>query len=223
MRWVVADVTTWSPERCYGIWHDRAFLHFLTDPADREAYVDRLVTALHPGSHAIIATIWVLSPRCRATSLQRASVSGSTGLKWQRTLPLPPRPRTIGPAARAALAQRHVANRTSPDCLQPAGASRTMRVLFVETSVPDSARAMYFRQRVKNIVADAGLAVPNRRASLNHLGIQDDARFHRDLLVEQLDMFVRQTRAAVRYRAANAAHVRRAVDAQKRVAAAFLE
>jgi ubiquinone/menaquinone biosynthesis C-methylase UbiE len=33
------DVLTWAPDRKYDIWHDRAVLHFLTEPAERERYV----------------------------------------------------------------------------------------------------------------------------------------------------------------------------------------
>ncbi|HYE76705.1 MAG TPA: class I SAM-dependent methyltransferase [bacterium] len=56
VQWVVADITRWEPERQYACWHDRAAFHFLTDPADRAAYVGRLSRALAPGGHAIIGT-----------------------------------------------------------------------------------------------------------------------------------------------------------------------
>ena len=32
--WIAADVTRWRPTRRYGLWHDRAVFHFLTEPAD---------------------------------------------------------------------------------------------------------------------------------------------------------------------------------------------
>ena len=56
VTWIVADVTTWEPSQRYDVWHDRAALHFLTDAADRAAYVARLARALRPGGHAIIGT-----------------------------------------------------------------------------------------------------------------------------------------------------------------------
>jgi SAM-dependent methyltransferase len=40
----------------YDIWHDRAAFHFLTEAADRLAYVERLRSALRPGGHVIIGT-----------------------------------------------------------------------------------------------------------------------------------------------------------------------
>ncbi len=56
VQWIVADATSWEPPRRYALWHDRAALHFLTDPADRAAYVARLLQALVPGGHAIIGS-----------------------------------------------------------------------------------------------------------------------------------------------------------------------
>jgi SAM-dependent methyltransferase len=55
VHWIVADVTRWKPERQFNLWHDRAVLHFLTDPKDQEAYGAALRAALAPGGHAIIA------------------------------------------------------------------------------------------------------------------------------------------------------------------------
>jgi SAM-dependent methyltransferase len=56
VTWLAADLLTWQPTRQYAIWHDRAVLHFFTDPADRSRYVDNLRAALMSGGHAIIAT-----------------------------------------------------------------------------------------------------------------------------------------------------------------------
>lgn len=56
VQWITADVTEWPPSRAFDIWHDRAAFHFLTEPADRAAYVARLNEALRVGGHAIIAT-----------------------------------------------------------------------------------------------------------------------------------------------------------------------
>jgi SAM-dependent methyltransferase len=54
--WIAADVTTWEPLRTYDLWHDRAAFHFLTEAADRNAYVVRLKNAVRAGGHVIIAT-----------------------------------------------------------------------------------------------------------------------------------------------------------------------
>ena len=56
VQWVIADVTTWEPSQTYDVWHDRAALHFLTDPKDRAAYAERVLRAVRPGGHVIIGT-----------------------------------------------------------------------------------------------------------------------------------------------------------------------
>lgn len=71
-HWIVADMTTWSPTRVYDVWHDRAALHFLTDPADQSAYVARLRAALKPGGCAILATFAPDGPeKCSGLPVQR--------------------------------------------------------------------------------------------------------------------------------------------------------
>jgi 2-polyprenyl-3-methyl-5-hydroxy-6-metoxy-1,4-benzoquinol methylase len=65
VQWVVADVTTWEPAQTYDVWHDRAALHFLTDPKDRNAYAKRVLKAVRRGGHVIIGTFALDGPeRC---------------------------------------------------------------------------------------------------------------------------------------------------------------
>lgn len=72
VRWITADLLAWQPERRYAVWHDRAVLHFFTDPADRARYAETLVDALAPGSCAIIATFAPDGPtRCSGLPVQR--------------------------------------------------------------------------------------------------------------------------------------------------------
>ncbi|HVJ33406.1 MAG TPA: class I SAM-dependent methyltransferase [Terriglobia bacterium] len=72
VTWVSADVTRWRPERQYDLWHDRAALHFLTDPADQAAYRATLLAALRPGGVAIIGTFAPDGPeRCSNLPVQR--------------------------------------------------------------------------------------------------------------------------------------------------------
>ncbi|HVI89477.1 MAG TPA: class I SAM-dependent methyltransferase, partial [Dongiaceae bacterium] len=56
VTWITADVTRWRPDRAYDLWHDRAALHFLTDPVDQQAYRAAIAAALQPGGIAIIGT-----------------------------------------------------------------------------------------------------------------------------------------------------------------------
>jgi trans-aconitate methyltransferase len=72
VHWLVADATEWAPERRYDVWHDRAAFHFLVDPEDRAAYVERLREALPPGGRAIIATFAPDGPeRCSGLPIMR--------------------------------------------------------------------------------------------------------------------------------------------------------
>jgi 2-polyprenyl-3-methyl-5-hydroxy-6-metoxy-1,4-benzoquinol methylase len=70
--WIVADIIEWRPARTYDIWHDRAAFHFLTETADRNAYIDRLKSALAPGGQVIISTFALDGPeKCSGLSVQR--------------------------------------------------------------------------------------------------------------------------------------------------------
>ena len=57
VQWIEADVTTATlPARGYDVWHDRAVFHFLTDPDQRQAYVEAVLRSVKPGGHVIVAT-----------------------------------------------------------------------------------------------------------------------------------------------------------------------
>ncbi len=65
VKWIVADVTTWRPDKSYDLWHDRAAFHFLSDPGDRKAYAECVRNAVRPGGHLIIGTFALDGPeRC---------------------------------------------------------------------------------------------------------------------------------------------------------------
>lgn len=70
--WIAADVTTWEPSSKYDLWHDRAAFHFLTEAADRDAYVVRLKQAVRSGGHVIIATFALDGPeKCSGLPIVR--------------------------------------------------------------------------------------------------------------------------------------------------------
>lgn len=57
VRWIEGDVTDIElPHGHYALWHDRAVFHFLTTPEQRDAYVSRVLHAVRPGGHVIVAT-----------------------------------------------------------------------------------------------------------------------------------------------------------------------
>lgn len=62
VTFIEADVTSASLPGPYDLWHDRAVFHFLTETAERAAYVRTLRGALAAGGHAIIATFALDGP-----------------------------------------------------------------------------------------------------------------------------------------------------------------
>ncbi|MDA9398005.1 class I SAM-dependent methyltransferase [Bradyrhizobium sp. CCBAU 45389] len=87
VEWIVADATTWRPTRTYDVWHDRAAFHFLTDPDDRAAYVERLRAAVGAGGQVIIATFAPDGPeKCSGLPVQRhdsASLAAELGPEFE--------------------------------------------------------------------------------------------------------------------------------------------
>jgi len=75
-HWIVADMTTWTPERTWTVWHDRAVFHFLTERREQDAYIAALKKALPPGGTAIMATFALDGPeRCSNLPVQRYSAA----------------------------------------------------------------------------------------------------------------------------------------------------
>lgn len=63
VTWLASDIMQAAlPARHFDLWHDRALFHFLTRAEQRAAYVERLLHALKPGGHAIIATFGPQGP-----------------------------------------------------------------------------------------------------------------------------------------------------------------
>jgi SAM-dependent methyltransferase len=72
IAWVRGDVTRWTPSRRFALWHDRAVFHFLTTPAERDAYVRALGAGLAQGGLAIIATFALDGPeKCSGLPVER--------------------------------------------------------------------------------------------------------------------------------------------------------
>ena len=59
------------------VWHDRAVFHFLTDPADRARYVERVSRTVKPGGQAVIATFALEGPpKCSGLQVVRYAPEG---------------------------------------------------------------------------------------------------------------------------------------------------
>ena len=73
VRWLNGDITMIDlPSHRYGLWHDRAVFHFLTEPEQQKSYRDNLLAALKPGGHLIIGTFAPEAPpKCSGLPIQR--------------------------------------------------------------------------------------------------------------------------------------------------------
>lgn len=73
VHWINGDITRVQlPKSSYDVWHDRAVFHFLTDPADRAAYVEQVRRAVRPGGHVIVAAFGPEGPaQCSGLPVMR--------------------------------------------------------------------------------------------------------------------------------------------------------
>ena len=85
--WFAADVTTFVPTRQFGLWHDRAVFHFLTDKGDRQKYVETMKRTLIPEGHVVIATFAIDGPeKCSGLDVCRydaPAMSAELGAEFQ--------------------------------------------------------------------------------------------------------------------------------------------
>ncbi len=71
--WIEGDILEANlPRKHFGLWHDRAVFHFLTNRADRRIYVDKMKRSLKPGGYIIIASFSLEGPsRCSGLDIVR--------------------------------------------------------------------------------------------------------------------------------------------------------
>jgi SAM-dependent methyltransferase len=87
VEWINADITKWTPDKTYRVWHDRAVFHFLTEIEDQKAYVNALVKAVPVGGTAIISSFAEDGPeKCSGLPVQRYS-SRTLAAKLQALAP----------------------------------------------------------------------------------------------------------------------------------------
>jgi len=72
VEWFEADVTSFEPPHRFGLWHDRAVFHFLTDADDRRGYLATLQRTLQPGGTVVISTFALDGPaKCSGLDVVR--------------------------------------------------------------------------------------------------------------------------------------------------------
>lgn len=92
VQWLVADVTQADlPPATFDVWHDRAVFHFLTEPAQRRAYLNVVLHALKPGGYLVMSTFAEDGPLqcsglpvCRYSAAALQAEFGPT-FTWLRT------------------------------------------------------------------------------------------------------------------------------------------
>ena len=82
VRWYVGDVLELAlPPEGFDFWHDRAVLHFLSDPEDAARYVRIAARTLTAGGHAVIAGFAPEGPeRCSGLEVARRSAEDIAAL-----------------------------------------------------------------------------------------------------------------------------------------------
>lgn len=73
VKWIADDITQAPlPRSYYGVWHDRAVFHFLTDPRQRLGYIKQVAESVKLGGHVIISTFGPEGPvKCSGLDVVR--------------------------------------------------------------------------------------------------------------------------------------------------------
>ena len=76
VSWQVADLLSWTPDRDFDVWHDRAVLHFLLTWEDQQRYTSVLTSATHVNSVVIIGVFSPSGPEmCSGLPVNRYDVA----------------------------------------------------------------------------------------------------------------------------------------------------
>jgi Methyltransferase domain len=74
ITWLCEDVLAWHPPRHFGLWHDRATLHFFTSEDETQAYVRTLNASVAPRGFVVLGTFAPDGPeRCSGLPVRRYS------------------------------------------------------------------------------------------------------------------------------------------------------
>lgn len=86
--WLASDIAGANlAASSYDVWHDRAVFHFLTEPAQRRAYVRQVDSAVRRGGHVIVGTFGPEGPsKCSGLDVMRYdadSLHGEFGARFR--------------------------------------------------------------------------------------------------------------------------------------------
>ena len=76
VSFIAADLTAWTPARCWDVWHDRAVFHFMVTKAAQSAYLDALRAGTRAGATVVMATFSPDGPsKCSGLPVQQYSAA----------------------------------------------------------------------------------------------------------------------------------------------------
>jgi ubiquinone/menaquinone biosynthesis C-methylase UbiE len=77
IEWIEQDITQFTADRTYALWHDRAMFHFLTREKDRKAYIQTLCKTLRPAGQLVIAAFAIDGPtKCSGLDIMQYDAAG---------------------------------------------------------------------------------------------------------------------------------------------------
>ena len=74
ITWIVADITTFTSDKTYDFWYDRAVFHFLTEEKDILAYVERVNKYVNRAGNFLLGTFSKNGPlKCSGLEIRQYS------------------------------------------------------------------------------------------------------------------------------------------------------
>lgn len=81
IKWLVQDISEFTPQVKFDLWHDRAVFHFLTEEDEIEQYVKTANKYIVPGGHLIIGTFSEKGPtKCSGIQIKQYSTESLSNL-----------------------------------------------------------------------------------------------------------------------------------------------
>lgn len=81
IKWIIADIASFTPSEQYDFWHDRAAFHFLTNDNDITSYVRSIEKGLKHNGNALIGTFSEQGPKkCSGIEITQYSEASMTSI-----------------------------------------------------------------------------------------------------------------------------------------------
>lgn len=72
VKWIESDITNFSSEDAFEVWHDRAAFHFLTSDEQVEKYLSNVTRSVKSGGYVILATFSENGPdKCSGIQIRK--------------------------------------------------------------------------------------------------------------------------------------------------------